>query len=80
MIAKTTITETTQVKMQLALKKQFQQWLFNRTSIISLIVLVPTHLCLAKTSGLFSFADGSSAIWPSSGVFLAALMLFGPKV
>ncbi len=52
-MTETAMTETAEFTMQFSLKKQLQKWLFNRTSIISLIVLVPTHLCLAKISGYF---------------------------
>lgn len=62
------------------MKKLFKQLLFNKTSVLSLVVLLPIHFYLAKISGVFTFSDGSATIWPSSGIFLAAAMLFGPKV
>ena len=62
------------------LKKQLTRFLFNKTSLLSLIILLPIHLYLAKISSIFSFEDGSAAIWPSNGIFLAAVMLFGPRV
>jgi two-component system, NtrC family, sensor kinase len=61
-------------------KKLISQLLFNKVSILSLIILLPIHFYLAKISSAFAFADGSAAIWPSSGIFLAAMLLFGPRV
>ncbi len=62
------------------MKKLFGQLFFNKTSILSFVILLPIHFYLAKISGIFAFSDGSATIWPSSGIFLAAMMLLGPKV
>ncbi len=61
-------------------KKLASQLFFNKVSILSLVVLLPIHFYLAKISSAFAFSDGSAAIWPSSGIFLAAMLLFGPRV
>ncbi|MGC1307753.1 MAG: MASE1 domain-containing protein [Phormidesmis sp.] len=60
--------------------RQLNRLLFNKTSIISLLVLLPVHLYLAKISGIFAFENGSATIWPSSGLLLAAMIVFGSKV
>lgn len=62
------------------IKKYLIQFIFNETSLLSLIVLLPIHLYLAKISGIFSFSDGSAAIWPSAGIFLATMLLLKSKV
>ncbi|WP_121969322.1 MASE1 domain-containing protein [Leptolyngbya sp. BC1307] len=54
--------------------------LFNRTSAISLMILLPVHFCLAKISGIFAFEDATAIIWPSTGIFLAATLILGYKV
>ncbi len=61
------------------LNQWLRQSLFNRTSIISLTILLPIHLYLAKISGIFAFDDGTGVIWPSTGVFMAVVFIFGPK-
>jgi signal transduction histidine kinase/DNA-binding response OmpR family regulator len=43
-------------------------------------MLLPIHFCLCQISLFVSFQNGASAIWPSSGVFLAALLLLGPRI
>lgn len=62
------------------LQRQFSQLLFNKISIASLVILLPVHLYLAKISGIFAFDDGTAVIWPSSGIFLAAMLLLGHRV
>ncbi len=62
------------------IKRYLRQFIFNKTSLLSLIVLLPIHLYLAKISGLFYSSDGSAAIWPSTGIFLAAMLLLESKV
>ncbi len=59
-------------------KRQLNRLLFNRVSAISLLILLPVHFCLAKISGLFTFEE-AAAIWPSSGAFLAAVLLLGHR-
>lgn len=56
------------------------RWLFNRISVVSLLVLFPVHFFLAKVSDAFAFTDGTTFVWPSAGIFLAATLLLGPKV
>jgi signal transduction histidine kinase/CheY-like chemotaxis protein len=51
--------------------------IFDRTVLIFTIILPAIHFCLAKLSAIISFQDGTTAIWPSTGVYLAAVLLFG---
>ncbi|HEY9667520.1 MAG TPA: MASE1 domain-containing protein [Coleofasciculaceae cyanobacterium] len=52
----------------------------NRTVLIALLVLPAIHLCLALLSRNLYFQDGTSAIWPSTGVYLAAILLLGYRI
>ncbi|MCC5639035.1 MASE1 domain-containing protein [Nostoc sp. CHAB 5844] len=52
---------------------------FDRTLLIGFFILLPIHFSLAKLATAFTFPDGSTAIWPSSGVFLATMLLFGRR-
>lgn len=61
------------------LQRPFSQLLFSKISIASLVILLPVHLYLAKVSGIFAFDDGTAVIWPSSGIFLAAMLLWGHR-
>ncbi|MBD2681458.1 MASE1 domain-containing protein [Nostoc paludosum FACHB-159] len=51
----------------------------HRRLIIGFFILLPVHFALAKLATAFTFPDGSAAIWPSSGVFVATLLLFGRR-
>ncbi|MFB2771952.1 hypothetical protein ACE1AT_22095 [Pelatocladus sp. BLCC-F211] len=51
----------------------------DRNLIIGFLILLPVHFVLAKLATAFTFPDGTTAIWPSSGVFLATLLLFGRR-
>ncbi|MDZ8054569.1 MAG: MASE1 domain-containing protein [Aulosira sp. ZfuVER01] len=52
---------------------------FNRNLVIGFFILLPVHFALAKLATAITFSDGSAAIWPSSGVFLATILLFGRR-
>ena len=56
----------------------------SMTRILSIaimtLVIGAIHYGLATLAGAVSFESGASAIWPSSGFYLAALMLFGPRL
>lgn len=43
-------------------------------------MLTATHYVLANLSQFVSFKDGASAIWPSSGFYLAMVLLLGRRV
>lgn len=60
-------------------KTLLRQLLFNRRSLLSLSVLLPIHLYLAKVASIFAFPDGTGTIWPSTGIFMAALLLLGRR-
>ncbi|MDZ7962837.1 MAG: MASE1 domain-containing protein [Aulosira sp. DedQUE10] len=51
----------------------------HRNLIIGFLILLPVHFALAKLATAVTFSDGSTAIWPSSGVFLATILLFGRR-
>ncbi|KAF3885236.1 MULTISPECIES: MASE1 domain-containing protein [Nostocales] len=51
----------------------------DRTLLIGFLILLPVHCALAKLATAFTFPDGATAIWPSSGVFLATMLLFGRR-
>jgi signal transduction histidine kinase len=52
---------------------------YDRNLLIGFLILLPTHFILAKLATAFTFPDGTTAIWPSSGVFLAMMLLFGRR-
>lgn len=51
----------------------------HRNLLIGFFILLPIHFALAKLATAITFSDGSAAIWPSSGVFLATILLFGRR-
>ncbi|OUL30502.1 hypothetical protein BV378_04080 [Nostoc sp. RF31YmG] len=51
----------------------------HRNLFIGFCILLPVHFALAKLATAVTFSDGSTAIWPSSGVFLAIILLFGRR-
>ena len=58
-------------------KKAIHQLLFNRFSMLSLVVLLPAHFFLARVSDAFTFTNSITFVWPSAGIFLAAVLLIG---
>ncbi len=52
----------------------------DRTILLSVLILPAIHFCLAFFSRSFYFQDGTSAIWPSTGVYLAAVLLLGYRI
>lgn len=61
------------------LKKQLKTWHFqlDRNLLLAILILLPIHFVLVKTATLFAFPDGTAPIWPSAGMFLAMLLIFG---
>ncbi|MBD2439115.1 MASE1 domain-containing protein [Nostoc sp. FACHB-110] len=51
-----------------------------RLNLVVIIILLPIHFALAIISGTFTFQNGITPIWPSTGVFLAALLLCGRRI
>ncbi|MCP2727517.1 MASE1 domain-containing protein [Limnofasciculus baicalensis] len=52
----------------------------NRTVAIAVFILPAIHYSLASLSRALYFHDGTSAIWPSSGLYLAAILLLGYRI
>jgi signal transduction histidine kinase/DNA-binding response OmpR family regulator len=52
----------------------------DRTILLSVLILPVIHFCLAIFCRSFYFQDGTSAIWPSTGVYLAAVLLLGYRI
>ncbi len=51
-----------------------------RRLVIMTLIIGTIHYGLATLAQAVSFESGAAAIWPSSGFYLAALMLFGPRL
>ncbi len=51
-----------------------------RSIAIMTLVIGTIHYGLATLAQSVSFESGASAIWPSSGFYLGAIMLFGPRL
>jgi signal transduction histidine kinase len=51
----------------------------DRRLLLAVLVLLPIHFALVKLSTLFAFPDGTAPIWPSSGIFLAMLLMGGRR-
>ena len=49
-------------------------------SLVQGIVIVILHYWLASTSTALSFENGVTPIWPSAGLFLAAILLIGYRI
>jgi integral membrane sensor domain MASE1 len=52
----------------------------NAALIAATIILPIVHYSLARVSSAFSFHDGTTAIWPSTGVYLTAVLIFGYRI
>ena len=51
-----------------------------RTVLIALLILPVIHYCLAILCRQLYFEDGTTAIWPSTGVYLATVLLFRYRI
>lgn len=51
----------------------------NRKILIAICILLPLHLALVKLSMIFAFPDGTAAIWPSTGLFLSTVLIWGRR-
>ncbi|HBE21161.1 MAG TPA: histidine kinase [Cyanobacteria bacterium UBA11149] len=47
---------------------------------IAILIIPAIHFCLAILCKALYFHDGTSSIWPSSGVYLAAVLLLGYRI
>ncbi len=61
-------------------KKSSSLVIRGRNLLITTLVIGMVHYGLATLAQAVSFESGASAIWPSSGFYLAVLMLFGPHL
>lgn len=52
----------------------------ERIVLIALLIIPPVHFSLALLCRSLYFQDGSAAIWPSTGVYLAAVLLLGYRI
>ncbi|HAZ48033.1 MAG TPA: histidine kinase [Cyanobacteria bacterium UBA11369] len=52
----------------------------DRTVLITLLILPGIHYSLAIFCRELYFQDGTTAIWPSTGVYLAAVLLLGYRI
>jgi PAS domain S-box-containing protein len=52
----------------------------NQTFFIAAVILPVVHFCLASFARYLSFQNGATAIWPSAGVFLAAVLMLGWRI
>ena len=52
----------------------------DRTFLIALVVIPAIHIALSKLSGAIALEQGMTPIWPSTGVFVAAILLFGYRL
>ena len=54
--------------------------LFNRFTLLACLIMPILQYGLAKTSIYLSDTSGASAIWPTSGFYLASLLIFGWRI
>jgi signal transduction histidine kinase/CheY-like chemotaxis protein len=52
----------------------------DRTILIALVVIPVINICLSKLSASIALEQGMTPIWPSTGVYVAAIMLFGYRL
>lgn len=52
----------------------------DRTLLLALLIFPIIHFAATQLGLSFAFKDGVIAIWPSSGIFLAALLIFGYRI
>ena len=54
--------------------------ILERKILIALLIIPPVHFSLALLCRSVYFQDGSAAIWPSTGVYLATVLLLGYRI
>jgi signal transduction histidine kinase/DNA-binding NarL/FixJ family response regulator len=52
----------------------------NRTFLIALVVIPTIHIALSKLSASIALAEGMTPIWPSTGFYVAVILLFGYRL
>ncbi len=55
------------------------RWEFDYKILVVTAILLPVHYLLVQLSSVFTFADGTAAIWPSTGIFLATLLIWDQR-
>ncbi|MEA5569455.1 ATP-binding protein [Calothrix sp. UHCC 0171] len=55
-------------------------WKIDRTFLIALVLIPVMHICFSKLSTAIALEQGMVAIWPSTGVYVAAILLFGYRL
>jgi signal transduction histidine kinase/CheY-like chemotaxis protein len=60
-------------------KKKFPLVL-DRIVVIAAIAIPVIHFCLAKLAASMSYDNGVAPMWPSSGVYVASILLLGYRV
>ncbi|MBV6626532.1 MAG: MASE1 domain-containing protein [Rivularia sp. (in: Bacteria)] len=53
---------------------------FDRTLLIAMVVLPIIHYCLCLLATSMALEGGITPIWPTTGVYLAAVLLFGYQI
>ncbi len=60
--------------------RRISQFIPDRIVLIALIIIPAIHFCLGKLSTIITFQDGTAAILPSTGVYLAAILVLGYRI
>lgn len=53
---------------------------FDRTLLIAMMVLPIIHYCLCQITILIFLEEGMTEIWSTTGVYIAAVLLFGYRI
>lgn len=66
--------------MQQALEKKKNRYISKNKILVASLIIPAIHICLCKISGLVTFENEASAIWPSAGLYLASFLLLGYRI
>ncbi|BAZ13249.1 integral membrane sensor signal transduction histidine kinase [Calothrix sp. NIES-4071] len=53
---------------------------FNKTVILTILILPVIHVCVSKLATTLALSNGIAPVWPSSGIYLTGIFLFGNRV
>ncbi|MCJ8282424.1 MAG: MASE1 domain-containing protein, partial [Rivularia sp. ALOHA_DT_140] len=53
---------------------------FDRTLLIAIVVLPIVHYCMSKLATSIAFEKGLPPIWPTFGIYVAVVLLYGYRV
>jgi two-component system, NtrC family, sensor kinase len=53
---------------------------FDQTVLLACLIMPMLQYGLAKASIYLSFENGVSAVWPTAGMYLAAVLVFGHRI